>query len=365
MVDVSKLQVGQVYSYKQLCELTGAEYKKGRSRTLQMENFSENGFPRFFDFEKYSYGKYIIKEIYDEPLPIKSNRDSGNNSVYLLFIELILIKYLSKDYYDEIIFSKGKLWRLLGMVNNNYGEIDNSELYSLDKSVNEFEVNNFYLRANHKLSDILSRALSNLSDRSLIQATPIKMICKNVMGNNKYEIAKEDDIKKILEVERKALDELGYEKKSEVFLKPIRVKDKFYEIINSTIESRYGWVYYYDAYKIIFNYEDIKKFIPRLELSLKDALIQHNQEIMNCLNKDAENAFYSNRKKYQEGLDNCTSEAEYRAALNKFHYSDNYITAQEIIAKKLINISNNIEDLPRLDNEDINSEMHDEIFFSE
>ena len=59
--------------------MTGAKYKQGRSRTLQLENHSENGFSRFFDFEKVEYGKYRITEIYETPLPIKDKRSLGNS----------------------------------------------------------------------------------------------------------------------------------------------------------------------------------------------------------------------------------------------------------------------------------------------
>lgn len=79
-MDVSKLQVGQVYSYKQLCELTGAEYKRGAGKTYQLEKFCETGFQRFFNFEKVARGKYEILEIYDEPLPIEDKRREGNAS---------------------------------------------------------------------------------------------------------------------------------------------------------------------------------------------------------------------------------------------------------------------------------------------
>ena len=62
MIDTSKLVVGNVYSYKELCELTGAEYQRGSGKNRQLDGYGEFGFHRFFDFEKIGSGKYIIKE---------------------------------------------------------------------------------------------------------------------------------------------------------------------------------------------------------------------------------------------------------------------------------------------------------------
>lgn len=78
--DMSKLQVGEVYGYKQICDLIGAKYKNGRGRVLQFQNMTETGFPRFFKAEKVAYGKYRINEIYDDPLPVYDKRVLGNAS---------------------------------------------------------------------------------------------------------------------------------------------------------------------------------------------------------------------------------------------------------------------------------------------
>lgn len=61
-----------------MCELIGAEYKRGNGKTCQLERFGEGGFQRFFNFEKVGRGKYEVLEIYDEPLPVEDERHKGN-----------------------------------------------------------------------------------------------------------------------------------------------------------------------------------------------------------------------------------------------------------------------------------------------
>ena len=338
-IDTSKLQVGQVYSYKQLCELTGAEYKKGRSRTLQMQNFSENGFPRFFDFEKVGYGKYQVTDIYPIPLDIRNNRNAGNASVYLLYIELIILRYLAADYNRETIFSRKRLWKLLGMINEKYGVIENEKLLQIDKVITPFEIDNFYFRANHKLDRILKTAIKNLSDRSLIDATPRTMICKEINGMEQYQAATDDEIAIILKIERQILDDFNCETISQIVMKK-RHKD-FFKEVNEILYDKYRWKYFYKAYSIVFNKSDIKRFIPRLEMSLKDALCKLNLEIIDALNKEAETLYDRKLNEYDECVNNSDDEDSFIAAVRHWKYPMNYVIAQKILANELINISTN------------------------
>ena len=59
--DVSKLQVGEEYTYKKLCELIGAKYTGGDAKKAQLEGDGETSFKRFFDFEKIKT-KFIITD---------------------------------------------------------------------------------------------------------------------------------------------------------------------------------------------------------------------------------------------------------------------------------------------------------------
>lgn len=302
-----------------------------------MQNFSENGFSRFFNLEKVAYGKYKLIEIYEEPLDVRNNKKAGNASIYLLYIELIMLRYLVNEYDKEIIFSRRRLWKLLGMINEKYNVIENEKLQQLDKSITPFEIDNFYFRANHKLDRILKIALKNLSDRSLIDATPKTMICKIINGYDKHVPATDEEIAIILQTNRKLLDEFNCETISQVILK--KKHKEFYKKVNDILYEKYKWKYYYKAYKIIFNYNDINRFIPRLEMNLGDALQNLNYEIIKSLNVEAEKLYEKKTKDYNEKISNAYTYEEYLEAIRSWNYPINYVIAQKILANELIAIS--------------------------
>lgn len=305
-----------------------------------MESYGENGFHRFFDFEKVSHGKYIINEIYEAPLPVVNNRDAGNCSVYLLYIELILLKYLSSTFSKEVNFSQGKLWQLLGMVNDKYNKIKPTELKEVHESITDYEISNFYLRANQKLSVILSRALRNLSDRSLISATPETIICQDEGDDSQsFFVANDDEVAAILKVKRQVLDQFGFERESTVIFS--KKRKEYYESVNSILFDRFGWKYFYKAYKIIFNRDDIDRFIPRIEMSLRDAMKELNGKIIESLNKEALSLFEKNLKEYNERIDEAICVSEYFDALHQFHYPRDYVIAQKLLADELISLESN------------------------
>ena len=62
-LDVSKLQVGSIYKYKELCCLLGEEVKRGGSQKHQIEDWR-----RYFEWEKITTQKYRITKIHEAPL---------------------------------------------------------------------------------------------------------------------------------------------------------------------------------------------------------------------------------------------------------------------------------------------------------
>ena len=91
-IDTSGLSVGMVVkNYKQLCEILKKETKTGNARKAQLKEFG-----RYFDWEKAGQ-KFIITDIYDTPLEKEDKRKFGNNSIYVRYIEVILLKYLSQQ----------------------------------------------------------------------------------------------------------------------------------------------------------------------------------------------------------------------------------------------------------------------------
>lgn len=116
-INVSALTTGMVVkNYKILCGLLGQEVKDGKSKKLQLEDWK-----RYFDWEK-SGQKFIITDIYDTPLTKEDKRKLGNNSIYVKYIEVILLQYLSKQQGFTKTFTKRNWWEMLGIVNDKIRE---------------------------------------------------------------------------------------------------------------------------------------------------------------------------------------------------------------------------------------------------
>ncbi len=153
---ITNISEGMVIkNYPELCSILGQPtYKTGsNSYKAQLKEFE-----RYFKWEKYGQ-KFVIVDIYDEPLPKQDGRKKGNNSIYVTYIEAILLKYLSckKDY--TCYLTKNQLFYLLGMINGYYKRITLPELEMLDIRITKWELDNFYFRCNQRLTEILFSAL--------------------------------------------------------------------------------------------------------------------------------------------------------------------------------------------------------------
>lgn len=337
-----------------------------------MEGFAEDGLSRFMKLQKIARGKHLLLEIYKEPLPVQNRKSAGNSSVYLKYIELIIMKYLSQKYgTQEVIFSRRKLWLLLGMINKKYRRISNESLLELkDDIITVEDIDSFYIRANNRLNRILNTALNNLNKRKLIDFEERTIICKREGSRYYHVIASKEEREKIISLEYDILREFGCENISEIIYR--KYSSRYFKRITEIIKEKYQWDYYYKAYSIVFNHKNIQESIPRLEESLDEAIQHLNEKIIKALNKEAETIYKRDTKKYNELLDELAYDP---TVLFKLSYikkpGDNYLIAQSILADELINISkeddnpDNMFDITSINDDlDYGIEELDELFGS-
>ena len=311
------------------------EYKRGAGKTYQLEEYGETGFLRFFNFEKIGRGKYKILEIYGEPLPIIDRRDEGNRSIYTHYIELVLMNYLAKKGTHVETFTMRDLWKLLGMVNEKYGKISNETLTNIDNCITSFEINNFYLRSDKKLRQILLSALGNLRSRRLIDWNIQTVICKGKNGKEEWFVANDEEEKLILETEYSVLHKMGFTKMFQVLSSFKR--NEFYDATEEILYKKKQWKNYYKRYKIIFNANNIKESIPDVEAGLNKALL--NAKIISFLNNEAQKLYDAKLEEYNNNLDyEISIQGDIMKALHNFKYPINYVIAQKMLANELINI---------------------------
>lgn len=323
---VKRLSKGMVIkNYPELCRiLCQVSYKTGsNSQKAQLKEFA-----RYFKWEKHGQ-KYIVLEIYDEPLPKQDKRKNGNNTIYVTYIEAILLKYLSckKDF--TCYLTKNQLFYLLGMINGYYKRITLDELELIDTRITKWELDNFYFRCNRKLNDILTSALRSLENRSLISSTEQHVIVTN---RNEYYTANDYEIKRILNAEKIILEKMGMYSKSHVAC--CYKMGEFYTLLNEYVSEHYGWDHTFRRYKIVSNKEFLQQGIEENEIKLQRLL--NNERIIEAINKNALKEVDKQKNKL---------EVAYQMAMEEWVRSENYFDKP---TKKKVKEENNIYTYPQI-----------------
>lgn len=320
------LEKGMVIkNYKDLCKLLNQKECNGNSRKAQLKEFE-----RYFAWEK-SGQKYIITEIYDKPLPSTDKRKQGNHSIYVKYIEVLLLSFLAQKEEYTYALTQKNWWKELGIVNQKYGRDTKAEklylknLKKLDSSVTDFEINNFFGRTHRRLTDLFTSALKSLRNRRLIDFDKYTVINK---GGKKYYKASPQNLKDILDTERTVLKEMGYEKMIQVQLSSRT--GEYYERVNEILWEKYKIAFYYKQIQIVYVHDQIINALPDIEKELKKELL--NSEIIKSLNKQADEFYEEKRNAYLCGESNwCPPQS--------------YIYAQRFLTDQLIKLKNEEEDI--------------------
>lgn len=167
-----KEPVAIVKNYKVMCELLKEFEKSGASKRAQQTEWK-----RYIDFEREGQ-RYIIKEIYDIPLPqgyYKNPIDTFNEFLICLYIKESNEKYPEQK---GLVCGTRKLAEKLGLINEKYDEYRNKKnrlVYEIKEPKTEKEfinhlniVNKVYEDLPHKYKYRLEKAIKDLEKRSLI-----------------------------------------------------------------------------------------------------------------------------------------------------------------------------------------------------
>lgn len=309
-IDTSGFEIGMVVkNYKEMCKMLGVEICEGNSKKAQLKEWA-----RYLLWEKKGQ-KFIILDIYDTPLPKQDGRQEKN--IYVQYIELILIKILSrqKESEEPFYFTTNQLWQSLGMINNKYRKIS---LDSLNEKITEykvtsFDMNKFYQRCNQRLRDILFSSLNKLEDRALIkyEIETIIVLCDD-NGEKNFLPANNIQKKQILKAEKKVLKDMGLESKRHVYAK-FKETEFFYRM-DTYLQEWYGWDSTFNCIKIIYNKEDILETVCKDEEKLKNDYeelksqkLKLNDKVIEALYKNAQTIADNRHKKadqeYQEAVE--------------------------------------------------------------
>lgn len=355
-LNTSNLKEGLVVkNYKSMCSLLECDVCGGDSKKSQLKNWK-----RYFNYEK-SGQKFIITEIYDTPFPSEDARKL-KEGLYVKYIELLLLKYLSSCEGYQTKITKSNLYQILGLTNKNYYQLKSSDnpyeianiknniKENCDTLVTEFDIHHFQQRAEAKLNKILYTALDSMSKRFLIKYhTEYVLRVPREDGKSGYEleIASPRQVSLILEAQHRILDGMGYENITQVALR-YKLKE-FNERVDDYLSEHYGWLGFFSQLSIIYindigreiplKAEEIRKLAPSVQRK------QLNQIVIKSLNQQAHEKYDKN---YNKALDLMIEDSERRGFGIKeedspkfFQYYPTYIEAQLELADYLIDISKN------------------------
>lgn len=350
-VDTSNIEEGMFLpkGYKELCALLNEKSLKSGSNSYKAQL---KRWARYFKMEKGRGRSLVILDIYDEPLPIDDGRKNGNRNIYLKYIETILLKYIYYKNGQICYTTRNQLWLLLGMINNNYRKIPlkilKSEIEYCD--VTEWELNKFYMRCNTRLNTILFSALNNLQNRSLIAfETQIMIVVpdQDKKGFNKHYVANDNEIRKILAVERNILNVMGFESRNHAAC--CMKLSEFYEKVNQKLFELYGWERKYERLKIIFNEGDIREAITKNEYELQRMYL--NEIIIDAIDQNAQTIADNRMKKalleYDEYLEgwkenNWGKPPKIEDVDEIFTYPRYFVDIQRRLSKKFLMIKSKV-----------------------
>lgn len=360
----NNLELGQeVKNYGELCKILNQEPLGGKQKQLQMLNFQ-----RYFEFQKVGH-KFVITDVFAEPIEKEDKRKSGNNSIYVKYIEVILLHFLSKQKNYTCILRKSQIWLLLGMINKKYDNIPTEDLENLDYCINSFMVNHFYQRCNQRLERILFTALNNLKNRKLLSYQE-QIIIVPIKGDGF--IASDNDIRRLDAVAHSVLESMGLISMIQVYCK--FKSREFYDEVNERLSELYGWRYSFKQYKLIYTPENIIRAIPESEIELQRLTL--NDSIIETINDGATKLLEKNENKWNTAYERAKKEylafgiGNPRISDNEvvdengqkvFHYPPYYMEAQRLLAEELLRIGNRKPIDPLTPTEKLDEEL-DELF---
>ena len=338
-MNLENLKVGMIVKhYKDLCELLDEKVKIGNPKKAQMKQFESH-----FKFEKMGNSFKII-EIYEVPIRVVDNRDTGNNSLYQINFQILLLDYLARkasevdNNFQKIELTNQQIISITGMANDLYLERNNDYLLE-NCNISEFHINDFYRNTGIKFCRIIGSALTNLKNRYILNITDIYKI--NEQGEWRTADKNEETI--IITAKKKALSILNLKTELQVKMKFKTVE--FYKIVNEILFIENNWDGCFKCYEVCFFKSELNKDIKHHLKGYEDKKKEQyklNNKIIGYLNKDTENRYNKNIKEIQaleEKYIYEESNTEIAKELsNKFRYKTCFVEEQKQIIKYLIPI---------------------------
>ncbi|MBD5136122.1 MAG: hypothetical protein HDT39_09225 [Lachnospiraceae bacterium] len=361
--DTSRLYIGLVAkNYKEMCLLLNEDTKTGKAKIKQIENWK-----RFFDFEKLSNSnEYIILDIYPEPFPKGTKRNTQFTNQLAVLILRELIKQKENDEGNIIYYTTyRKLIKKLNVVNQFFYKESLKffiskypEWFKSDSDFEDFkrDCNIFKTLTKRKIKGAVQSALVNLKKDNLTYYAEYHRIKEN----DSYRNATTNEEIYIQSVKKEISESMGYRNSNVATLYDA---EKFNELFKERLQVEKGWDYVFYQLEIdtkkdmllkhISEYTSypIVKSIYGLSGSKENSIrLEYNSNLSNALIEQTENMadtkIKNKMKKFRESnteYDDMTDEEIVqiygldKEILNK--YNNQYIERQKSLINYLISFN--------------------------
>lgn len=241
-IKTENISVGQtIKNYKVLCELLGEKAKEGKSKQLQLKDWE-----RYFSFSR-SGIKFVIEEIYEEPIPKIDNRGKSegsrnNNMTYGKYIDSVLISCFKKLSEKEIPLytTTNQLAHIVGMININYSTASSNKskyfqyvFKELGEKVNKTAVWDVFSFIKSSTKYLIRSSLKRLTDKDLIIFEEAYILVHN--QQTRIATAIEDEI--IRDIEDKVLIDMGVPKRN-ILQYNDRLRNEYYENVEKLVKQK-------------------------------------------------------------------------------------------------------------------------------
>ncbi|WP_336764979.1 hypothetical protein [Paenibacillus sp. USHLN196] len=318
---IENIQVGSVArNYKHMCSLIGEIECTGKSKQLQLKRWK-----CYFEFERQG-NKMVVTEIFEanKPLP---KRGGNNISPHLNQVKELIIQLLLHSGNKKLILSKYRLLEALSMINMNYRQGKKQiDRLSNETKIKKIDIYDFYNAADDMLKRNIEKSLSELEDRRAIFWSKIFMVSKN----NKIDVASDDQVELIMNVQLEILKKMGYESLKEIFSSGNI--EEFNRKTNKRLYELAEIKYIYEAYSVILNRERLEELEKLSRKTIREIEITLNQSVIHRLNQNS-------TKRHNKSIgQNDEFFGFFSENKKSYRMSENYSTNQSKLSEILIDI---------------------------
>lgn len=313
-IDISRLTVDMVVkNFKELCMLLDQPVGTGNQKMAQLENFK-----RYFSYEKQGW-KFIIKEIYDTPLP--SNK-IAHNSKYIRYVQDILLAYLSDQDNNRVNLKKSRIYQVLGLVNDKYYIFhNNKKLLKILSGISADDIIDFYQRADDKLNRIFNTSLDSLQRRGYLnyyETYIIGVSASTAAGEISYHEASERERQLMAEIMANVLKTMHLTEEREVYF--MHREFQYFKLLNQKL-NEHGLATAFRTYHLE----------SKVNTAAKDGTVKElNSLVVESLDIQATKRF----NKEQEAL----RQMAIIPANPQLKYPESYVHAQKTLSNHLIKL---------------------------